>query len=191
MHPRQRGRPAHGTLSTIAPAVRSAALALKRCHRRWGANRVLTELKREPRFDGQRLPSPSRLAVYFHEQCPDCLNAYPPRAKPATPPPHATAVHEIWQLDSQEAIRLADGTIATICNIRDPFGAAILASRAFAVTTAKHWRKLSLDEIQAVLRGAFTSGRPYPTFSKPITNWCSRAAPWTPFRAASRSGWLD
>jgi transposase len=160
--PRKRGRPAHGTLSTIAPAVSSAALALKRQHRRWGANRVLTELKKEPHFAQQRLPSPSRLAVYFHQQCPDCLSLYQARRAPAPAPPRPTAVHEIWQLDSQEGIKLADRTIATICTIRDPFGAAILASCAFAVTTAKHWRKLTVEEIQQVLRAAFTEWQTLP-----------------------------
>ena len=45
-----------------------------------------------------------------------------PRPPQCPPPPRATGVHEIWQLDTQVGIRLADGTIASICNIRDPGG---------------------------------------------------------------------
>jgi hypothetical protein len=37
---------------------------------------------------------------------------------PAAPPP-ASAVHEIWQLDNQEKIVLADGEIAVICQDLD------------------------------------------------------------------------
>jgi hypothetical protein len=38
--------------------------------------------------------------------------------------PQPTSVHEVWQSDSQDDLRLADGTVATICNIRDPVEAA-------------------------------------------------------------------
>jgi len=65
-------------------------------------------------------------------------------------------------LDTQEGIRLADGTIASICNIRDPLGAAMIASRAFAVQTEKHWRKLQWTEVQQVLREGFTEWQTLP-----------------------------
>jgi hypothetical protein len=52
-------------------------------------------------------------------------------------PTRATAVHEIWQVDHQESHRLGDGSIATVCNIRNPYGAAMIASHAFEVKTEK------------------------------------------------------
>jgi hypothetical protein len=68
----------------------------------------------------------------------------------------------MWQLDSQEGIRLHDGDIATICNIRDPVGAAMIASQAFSVKTELHWRKLEWIEVRAVLRQAFSEWQTLP-----------------------------
>jgi hypothetical protein len=73
-----------------------------------------------------------------------------------------TGVHELWQLDSQEGIRLNNGEIATICNIRDPVGAAMIASQAFSVKTELHWRKLEWTEVRGVLREAFTEWQTLP-----------------------------
>jgi hypothetical protein len=71
-------------------------------------------------------------------------------------------VHEVWQLDSQEGMHLADGTIATICSIRDPVGAAMIASRAFAVQTTRHWRKLTWTQVRQVLREGFSEWQTLP-----------------------------
>jgi hypothetical protein len=68
----------------------------------------------------------------------------------------------MWQLDSQEGIPLHDGDIATICNIRDPVGAAMIASQAFSVKTELHWRKLTWQEVRGVLRQAFTEWQTLP-----------------------------
>ena len=148
-----RGRPKRGVLSTFSAEVREEALNLKRTHRGWGADRVEIEMVAQQRFG--ELPSRSRLSAYLKEQCPNCLSKHDPRKAPMPAPPRARAVHEVWELDSQEKIVLANGEIATICNIRDPFGAAMISSQAFSVKTEKHWRKLTLDEVRRVLRTAF------------------------------------
>ena len=85
-----------------------------------------------------------------------------PRPPRPPSPSRATGVHEIWQVDIQEGIRLADGTIASVCNIRDPVGAAIIAGRAFPVQTEKHWRKLQWTEVREVLRAGFTEWQTLP-----------------------------
>ena len=156
------GRGKTGTLSQFAPCIVEVAVALKRGHRRWGADRVLVELKSNPEWTGLRLPGRSRLAAFFKERCPECVATRKSRTPPAQRPPDATAVHEIWQLDSQEGIRLSNGEIATICNIRDPVGAAMIASRAFSVKTKLHWRKLTWTEVRGVLRDAFTEWQTLP-----------------------------
>jgi hypothetical protein len=158
---RRRGRPPQGVLSQFAPAVRHASLTLKRQHKRWGANRVLIELRNDPALSGMNLPSRSRLYPYFREHCPDCLNVWT-KHKDLPEPPRATAVHEVWQVDAQEGHRLADGSIATVCNVRDPYGAAMLASQAFAVQTTQRWRKLTWEEVRQVLRSGFTEWQTLP-----------------------------
>jgi transposase len=151
-----------GTLSQFAPRVAEEALALKRGHPGWGADRVLVELRRNEEFNDLRLPGPSRLAHFFKERCPECVASRKPRKEQPKRPPIATGVHEIWQLDNQEGIRLADSEIATICNIRDPFGAAMIASCAFSVKTKRHWRKLEWTEVRGVLRASFTEWHTLP-----------------------------
>lgn len=157
----RRGRPPTGLLSSFAPCVAEAALTCKRTHPRWGAVRVVLELAREPALSDLRLPKASRLAAFFKIQCPECVHT--PHSRPAPVRPwRPQAVHEQWQLDSQEGIRLGDGGIATICNVRDPVGGAMLASAAFAVQTSRHYRKLHWTEVRGVLRRAFTEWQTLP-----------------------------
>jgi len=59
---------------------------------------------------------------YFREHCPECLNVWT-KHKEVPRPARPTAVHEVWQVDHQEGHRLGDGSIAPVCNTRDPYGA--------------------------------------------------------------------
>jgi transposase InsO family protein len=152
----RRTRSKTGTLSQFDPRIAEAALALKQTHRRWGPIRVLAEMASLPALHGLPLPGKSRLAVFFKQSCPDCVGAHKPRGERPPRPPQAHAVHEVWQLDNQEGIRLNNGDIATLCNIRDPVGAAMIASQAFSVKTRRHWRKLDWTETRGVLRTGFT-----------------------------------
>lgn len=158
---RKRGRPAQGVLSKFAPEVRQACLKLKREHKRWGANRVLIELRKDQALSDLALPSRTRLYAFFHQECPECLSLWT-RHKEGASPPTAMAVHEEWQVDHQEGHRLLDGSIATVCNIRDPFGAAMIASQAFSVKTEQRWRKLTWEEVRQVLRAGFAEWQTLP-----------------------------
>lgn len=158
----RRGRRQTGVLSRFASAVRDSALALKQAHPGWGAKRVLLGLTAEPSLQGARLPGPSRLAIFFRERCPECVAL---RQRHRHPPQSATSprrVHEQWQLDSQEGIRLSNQDVATICNIRDPLGGAMIASRAFSVSTQRRWRHLAWTEVREVVRGAFSEWQTLP-----------------------------
>ena len=158
---RKRGRPVQGILSKFTSEVREACLALKRKHKRWGAARILLEMGQSTVLTNHKLPSRSRLYPYFREQCPECLNMWT-KHKEVPRPAQATAVHEVWQVDHQEGHRLGDGSIATVCNIRDPYGAAMIASQAFEVKTEKRWRKLTWEEVRQVLRSGFCEWETLP-----------------------------
>jgi transposase-like protein len=175
-----RGRRATGLLSRFAPQVTSRALALKREHRRWGPNRVLVELRRDPSLLACALPSPSRLAVLFRLECPDCVSVRPPKRPALIPPPRPSTVHECWQLDTQEGIHLADGQVASVCSIRDPFGAAILTSRAFDVTTSGRYRKLTWQEVRSVIRSAATEWETLPDALQTDNEVCLAGQPTDP-----------
>lgn len=158
----RRGRGKAGILSGFDPAVVQTALALKQAHPGWGAKRVLLDLEADPALQGTRLPGHSRLATFFREQCPECVAARRRHRHPPQPAVTPRQVHEQWQLDSQEGIRLSNQEVATICNIRDPLGGAMMASRAFAVGTKRRWRKLEWTEVRDVLRAAFTEWQTLP-----------------------------
>jgi transposase len=158
---RKRGRPTQGVLSQFPQEVREMGLDLKRKHKRWGANRVRIELQNTASLQEMAIPSRSRFYAYFRVSCPDCLNVWT-RHKKLPEPPEATAVHEMWQVDHQEGHHLSDGGIATVCSIRDPYGAAMIASQAFEVRTVLHWRKLTWQEVRQVLRSGFTEWQTLP-----------------------------
>jgi putative transposase len=158
----RQSREKRGKLSHFDRRISQQALALKQGHPKWGPQRVLIELEDEPELNQLRLPAASTLAAYFKEACPECLRPKKPRRKGISKVSTASGVHEVWQLDHKEGVKLEDGEIATICNIRDPFAAAVIMSRAFVVTTTLHWRKLDLSEIQTVLRQGFTEWQTLP-----------------------------
>jgi hypothetical protein len=155
-HPQARGRPKRGELSTYPEAVRKAAVAIKRARPHSGPANVNLELKQQLQLTDEELPSHSRLSALFKAQCPEAVQPRQRYHYRQKPPPVAKYPHQLWQVDSKEAIRFGDEAKATALNIRDPKGALIIASRVFKTTTPRGWRKLTREEVQDVLRGAFT-----------------------------------
>ena len=84
-----------GILSRFDTRVVDKALSYKRSNPRWGADRVLVELRNDPELEGMELPKRSRLAAFFKERCPECVAARQPRKPKPSKPPRATGVHEI------------------------------------------------------------------------------------------------
>jgi hypothetical protein len=150
---RQRKVPFKGALSHFAPVVSEQALRRKQQHPKRGASRILVDLEQDSLLQDLRLPKQSSLAAFFHEACPELLQHHVPRPKS---PPRATHIHDVWELDGKENIRLTDGTIATALDVRAPMACCFLGSFAHAVQTEKAWRKLTLRETQADLRQVFT-----------------------------------
>jgi len=144
---------ATGVLSTFDPLVAERALYWKRQHPKRGATRILEDMKQDPVLAGLRLPKPRSLAYFFRSECPELLQKHQPQPMR---PQRAKRVHELWQMDGKENIRLGNGTIATVLDVREPVACAFLVDRAHEVQTEKGWRKLTLRENQDDLRLAFT-----------------------------------
>lgn len=149
-----RSRSAAGLLSTCDRLVAERALYWKRLHPKRGPTRILQDMADDERLAGQRLPHRSTLAAFFSVACPELLQK---RQPPPERPQRARHVHECWQIDSKENIRLADGTIATVLDVREPLACFFLGSHAHLVQTEKAWRKLTLRETQNDLRSVFTA----------------------------------
>jgi transposase InsO family protein len=113
----------------------------------------LADMQADPVLTGIALPSPRALASFFRVACPELLQK---RQRRLPAPPKAQHVHQFWQVDGKEAIVLADGTIALVLEVREPYACVCLGATAYAVQTAKAWRKLTLQEIRASLRLVFT-----------------------------------
>lgn len=148
-----RKRARTGPLSRFDPSVAERALYWKRQHPKRGPTRILTDMEKDPVLKGLALPKRTALADFFKENCPELLQKRRPRL---ASPPRARYVHELWQVDGKEAVRLADGTIATVFEVREPIACVCLGAIAHAVQTTKAWRKLTLREVQADLRQIFT-----------------------------------
>lgn len=159
---RKRGRPASGVLSTYPAEISQKAIELKRDHPHWGPANVLLELHRYFRESHASLPSPSRLSVLFKAQCPEAVQRYTKPKGPPPPPLPTRQVHQCWQIDAKECIKLGDGEIASLLEIRDPVSALMIASQAFLTThTPGTYRKIALEEVRSTLRQAFSEwGRP-------------------------------
>lgn len=102
-----------------------AALALKQTHPRWGAG--LIRLQLAPPFPGQRLPHRSTLQRWFA-----AAGLQPARAQqPPVPRRRAQVVHEVWELDAKERLRLRDGSGASVLLVADEASGALLAGAVF------------------------------------------------------------
>lgn len=159
---RQRGRPLRGILSSYAEKVVEQAITLKKSHPHWGPAQVKVELQEQyGELVREDLPSDARLSALFKARCPEAVQPRSPRTYPEETFGGADWPHQRWQMDGKEAIRLQDGNYVTVLEIRDPYSALILVSRAFITTTEKGWRKLTLAEVQETLRLAFARwGKP-------------------------------
>ena len=153
--PRARGRPARGILSTYPAELVEQAVTAKRDHPHWGPANVRLELQRQAGLPAAALPSRARLSALFKARCPDAVQLHRHQYYPERAVPHARSAHQRWQMDAKEKVVLAEQAIATVLNVRDPVTALMIASRAFLTTTEHHWRKLTLPEVQTVLRSAF------------------------------------
>lgn len=152
---RARGRPVSGILSTYPAELVERAVALKQAHPHWGPANVNLELKRSANLATTHLPSPARLSALFKARCPEAVQPHRHQHYSERPVPRAGYAHQRWQMDAKEKVPLADQRVTTVLNVRDPLTALMIASRAFVTTTAHNWRKLTLPEVQAVLRAAF------------------------------------
>lgn len=159
--PRPRGRSAHGVLSSYPDGIREAAIAFKQAHPHQGPDKVRLEVKRQLELDETALPSASRLAVLFREQCPEAVKTYRRNQYPEETPRKATYPHQLWQVDGKEKVPIGEQDLATVLDIRDSYSGLMILSDVFLTTTDKGWRKLTLNEVRGVLRQAFYRwGRP-------------------------------
>src|SRR5581483_8270481 len=105
--------------------LQQTALTLKRDHPRWGAGLIRVELRQQ--FPKDRLPSVRSLQRWFA-----AAGLQPVRSqRPVCVSPRAKQVHEVWELDAKERMRLADGTPTCVLNVTDEASGALLDAQVF------------------------------------------------------------
>jgi hypothetical protein len=114
-----------GRASPFSPALHQAALTLKREHPRWGAGLIRLELAGQ--FPDQPLPRERTLQRWLQR-----AGLQP--ARPQPPPvarDRAQTVHEVWEIDAKEQMRLADGSGTSVLTVTDEASGALLEAVVF------------------------------------------------------------
>ncbi len=94
------GRPATGALGTHPSALREAILQMRRAHPGWGPDTLLAELRLDPVWADQPLPSRARVAALL--KAAKLTRRYQRHSDlPAPPPQSDAAPHDEWELDAQ------------------------------------------------------------------------------------------
>jgi transposase InsO family protein len=149
------GRPASGALSTYPSTLREAILQMRQAHPGWGPDTLLAELRLDPAWAEQPLPSRARIAALL--KAAKVTRRYQRHSDLPVPPAKSDgAPHDEWELDAQGHMPV-DG-IGSVCliTIIDVVSRLKVESYPCLDTTNP-----PLEAYQLMLRRAFlTSGLP-------------------------------
>jgi len=110
----QMGRPIMGPLRTLPRGMREAIVQMRRMHPGWGPTTLLAELRVDPRWIDQPLPSRSRIAALLGAE--KLMRRYQKHSdlpSPARQPEGAP--HDEWELDAQGSMQVAG--VGKVCVI--------------------------------------------------------------------------
>jgi hypothetical protein len=141
-------------------------------------------MKKRTSLQGLKLPSEASIGRYLH-QWPKFRRS--PKTKTGSQKPdQPTLVHQRYQVDFKVEIPMVDGTWINLHTVRDPVGEATIG--AFVYATPKRTKRVSLEQVRAVLRACFARwgtlpdevqtdgepaliGQPQDTFPGRFTLW--------------------
>ena len=96
----QMGRPTTGPLGTLLTGIREAILQMRRAHPGWGPTTLLAELRVDPGWTDQPLPSRSRIAALLSAE--KLTRRYQKHSELPTPTIQLQgAPHDEWELDAE------------------------------------------------------------------------------------------
>ena len=143
------GRPATGVLGQFPGELVDEILQMRAAHLGWGPLSIRTELQRDVRFVGLRLPSRSRMAAYLKLK--DQVKKY--ERHHDLPQPASASVkrpHQEWEVDAQGKMAISGLGSASIINILDVFSHVKIDSLPCLRTT-----HANTQDYQLILRRAF------------------------------------
>jgi transposase InsO family protein len=151
----QMGRPPTGVLSSFPSALRDAILQMRRAHPGWGADTLLAELRLDPHWEGQPLPSRSRIAALL--KAAKLTRRYQRHSDlPQSKSQPEGAPHDEWELDAQGTMPVEGIGNVSLITIIDVVSRLKVESYPCLETTNP-----PLEAYQLMLRRAFlTTGLP-------------------------------
>ena len=101
----QIGRPKTGPLGHFSGELVQAVTEMRQTHSGWGPLTILVELKKDHRFQSQRLPSRSQIAAFLKEK--DWARPYERHQNlpEPDPPQKIERPHQEWEVDAESKIR--------------------------------------------------------------------------------------
>ena len=145
------GRPTRGPLSTLPAGMRDALLLMRRTHPGWGPTTLRTELRVDPRWTDQPMPSRSRIAALLSAE--KLTRRYQKHSElpiPAIQPDGAP--HDEWELDAQGSMHVAGVGKVSLITVIDVLSRLKVESYPCLDTTNP-----PLEAYQLMLRRAFLS----------------------------------
>jgi transposase len=151
----QMGRPKQGALSSFPSRARERLLDWRRSHPGWGPKTLAAELRRDPEFADQILPSLASIGRLLKEE--DLTKRYERHSHlPESTGPKASAPHETWEMDARGYGKVPDIGIISLINLNDRCSHLRLLSYPLQVGIRRVERYGDTDDYQTVLRLAFT-----------------------------------
>ncbi len=148
------GRPAQGAMSSQGEEMREHVLRLRARHPGWGPKTLHMELRRDPAFAGQKIPSAATIGRLLKATALSVL--YEPHV--ALPPPAASdiaAAHERWEMDARGHERIDDVGVVALIDINDRFSHLRILSYPCVLGERRADRHASTEDYQTALRLAF------------------------------------
>jgi transposase InsO family protein len=99
------GRPASGILGSYRQKLKEAILELRKAHPGWGPKTILMELRQDPYWGAQPLPSRARVAAWLRQA--GLVRKYERQIDlPQPEREQAEKPHQIWQMDAPGSLRV-------------------------------------------------------------------------------------
>jgi transposase len=149
------GRPKQGALSSFPTEVRERLRHWRNSNPGWGPKTLATEMKRDPDFTGQRLPSLASIGRFLkEEELTKRYERHSPLPKSTGKP--ASEAHEIWEMDARGYGEVPEVGIISLINLNDRFTHLRLLSYPLQLGIHRVERHGDTEDYQTVLRLAFT-----------------------------------
>ena len=150
----QMGRPRCGAMGSFPERFQASVYDMRRQYPGRGLDTVVTEMKDDPQWNGQRLPSRATVGRYMREQ--GLTRSYQRHSQlPDVQAHKASDPHEVWEMDARGHNPVPDVGIISLINLNDRCSRVRLLSYPCQVGQERWQRHPNTKDYQRALRLAF------------------------------------